>query len=169
ISSHRNRLTMLNLIALLLSLPVLGLGAMNHLDQQLAAVQTDTALIYPSQAIDEYPVWSPDTQFLAVNDEGNWQKIDLSKTQLQSATWRQGQLLGVNRNRSSVAPASAAEIALWKRKSRMQPRRTVVGRTVVELRERGTSTELVITEPGKQPQMRWTSEEENCHSLVVSP
>jgi hypothetical protein len=160
---------MFALVALLVAAPLPSLGSTIQLDQQLAAIHTDTALVYPSQAIDEYPIWSPDGQFLAVNDEGEWRKVDLAKVQLQSAKWREGQVLGVNQNHLSVTSASIAEVAQWQRNSRMQARRVIVGQTVVELRQRNASTELVVTEPGNRPHTRWTSEEENCHSLVVSP
>ena len=121
-----------------------------RLDQQLAAISTDTALVYPSQAIDEYPLWSPDGGFLAVNDTGEWKKIALAEVQLAGATWRAGQVLGVIQNRSAVTNATPQEVARWQRTNRMNPRQATIGRIVVQLREAEVSTALVITRPGNK-------------------
>ena len=142
---------------------------LSHLDEQLATIGGDTALVYPSQAVDEYPLWSPDARFLAVNIEGVWKRIDLTRMELASGTWRGGQLLGVPKDSSAVADASEREIEEWQKSNKMQPRKAVAGHTIVELRQNELSTELVVTRPPRKSESRWSTDMENCHSLVVSP
>lgn len=137
--------------------------------ERLSRLHTDTALIYPSEAIDEYPLWSPDGRYLAVNVEGVWQKIDLSTAVLVEATWRSGQPLAVLQNKDSVSPASDLEISSWRRRNVLNPRKATLRRSTVELRSFEMFTSLVISSRGEKPVTRWRTEAENCHSLVVSP
>ncbi len=140
-----------------------------HLDQQLANVRSDTALIFSSEAIDEYPLWSSDSRYLAVNVDGEWQKVDLTLATLSPATWRGDQRIGVIANRAAVSRASQSDISAWRKRNALNSRKANVGGTVVELQANELSTALVVTSPGRKPQTRWESAEENCHSLVVAP
>ena len=67
--------------------PVLVILAFAQADSPLAAKMTKlsvhTVLLVPSQAVDEFPVWSPDSRFLAVNIEGKWFKLDTAKVELR--------------------------------------------------------------------------------------
>jgi hypothetical protein len=168
-SIHRMRNTM---VILLLCWPLVvraGNAPLANLDHELAALSTDTALVLPSQAIDEYALWSPDCRFLGVNVEGQWKKIDLGVTKLVGGSWRGGQQIGVISNSSAVTPLSASEAAKWRKTNKLHPRRASVGGTVIELKSEELSTELLVTRPARQPEHRWSSDEENCHSLVVAP
>ena len=139
------------------------------IDAQLTKLGSDTALVFPSGAVDEHPLWSLTSEYLAVNIEGEWQKINLRTVVLAPGTWRGGQTIGVIQNRAAVSAASSAEVAAWQKLNTLNPRRAVVGQTVVELRQSEFSTQLVVTKPARQPEIRWVSDEENCHSLVVAP
>lgn len=149
--------------------PALASNAVEHLDSEMARVKSDTALVLPSQAIDEYALWSADGRYLAVNVEGEWQKIDLQTMILDAGTWHGGQVLGVIANQEAVSPATPEEISAWQKVNKLEPRQANVGGTQVELAQREFSTALVVTLPGRKPETRWQTEMENCHSLVVAP
>ena len=51
----------------------------NNLSSQMKKLSVDTVLIVNSNAIDNYPIWSKDSKFIAVNISGQWYKFDLSK------------------------------------------------------------------------------------------
>lgn len=140
-----------------------------RLDEQLQSVESDTALLFPSEAIDEYPIWSPDGRYLAANIEGQWKKLDLSALVLSAGTWRGGQSLGVVAGNRAFTSASREEISAWLKQNKLNPRKANVGGSIVELRQNELSTDLVITAPARTPVVRWSSSEENCHSLVVAP
>ena len=139
------------------------------LDSELTRLHTDTALLYPSQAIDEYPLWSPDGRYVAVNVEGEWRQIDFSAVVFKAGTWREGRPLAVLVNQDAVAPASSAAIAEWRKTNKLEPRRVDVGGAQIELQATETSTALVVTQPGGKSEARWQSDLENCHSLVAAP
>jgi hypothetical protein len=63
-----------------------------------------TILLLESQAVDEMPLWSPDSRFVAVDVEGKWYKLDTGAiTALGAANWH-GQEIGAVHDelRSSV-------------------------------------------------------------------
>src|SRR5690606_38822218 len=64
------------------------------LNSELTRLKTETVLIVQSQAIDEYPIWSPKSHFVACNIEGKWYKFRLTNIELADAKWR-GQTIGV--------------------------------------------------------------------------
>ena len=142
--------------------------ALQSLDEELSRLETDTVLLVQSQAVDEFPVWSPDGSRLAANVAGTWYSIRIDSVALVAATWRGGQSLGVLNSGKSIA--EAPEAAMWQEQAKFAPRsiKTASG-TTVELRQNGLSTAFVITSPDTQAETLWTSEYENCHSLTLSP
>lgn len=144
-------------------------NALSGLDSQLTKLKADTALVFPSDAVDEHPLWSPDGRFLAVNVEGEWQRVDLTAVILEAGSWRRGQALGVITNREAISVAPATDIAAWQKSNTLRPRRATVGGADVQLQASELSTALVLTFPGRKPETRWQSDMENCHSLVVAP
>jgi hypothetical protein len=58
-----------------LALAQIGTG----LRSEMQSLDVHTALLIPSQAVDESPVWSPDSRYLGANIQGKWFKLDTSK------------------------------------------------------------------------------------------
>src|SRR4051812_12180057 len=75
------------------------------LDEKLSNVKSDYALIIPSQAVAEYPLWSKDGKFVYALIEGSWKRLDLSKIHLSPGTWLDSMSIGVNDNPLSLEPA----------------------------------------------------------------
>ena len=141
------------------------------LDRELDRIGTATALVMPAQDIQESPLWSPASDFIAVNVLGNWQKINLAEIALKPTAWRGSQRIGVI-NSSSISGASREEISAWRKVSRMNPSRvTTKGGMKIELKldEMGMSTSLIVSRKGEKPSLLWVAEAEHCHSLVLSP
>lgn len=143
---------------------------LKSLAEELSKLHTDTALVMPSNAIDEYPLWSPSGDYLAVNVMGKWLKVNLSQISLEEGAWRGKQKIGVITSKSSVSEAGAQEIEQWTKVAKFNPRvlTTKMG-TKIELRETGLGTTLIIHKRNQKAQKIWTSDMENCHSLVLSP
>jgi hypothetical protein len=59
----------------------------NGLGGGMDKLKTNTVLIVKSQAIDEYPLWSPNSDFVACNIQGKWFKFDLTQIDLEKASW----------------------------------------------------------------------------------
>lgn len=145
-----------------------GEMALQSLDAELTRLDTDTVLLVPSEAVDEFPVWSPDGSRLAANVMGVWYTVDLNRVALAEATWRGSLLVGVLNSEESVV--EAPEAAAWKAVANAAPRVINVGNgTQIELRQDGMSTAFVIETPGSAPKTLWKSDLENCHSLSLSP
>jgi hypothetical protein len=157
------------LVALVSVSAAVAADGIQHFDVALTGLNTDTALVLPSQAVDEHALWSPDSRYLAVNVEGEWLKVDLEGIILAAGAWRGGQTLAVITNREAVSPAASDDIASWQKTNRLHPRKASVGGADVQLRQHELSTALVVTRPGRNAETRWESGMENCHSLVVAP
>ena len=140
------------------------------LDSEMARLNTQTALIVYSQAIDEYPLWSPKADFIGCNIAGKWYKFRLTDIELSEAKWRKQQI-GMLATKDAHSELKAEELKEYKAVSKFNAREvTTKSGTKVELKETGSlSVSLVVTRPGQEPQTLWTSGGENCHSLVLSP
>lgn len=158
-------------LAIALVSAAVSVAAQNDLkvDAELARIKTDTALVIPSQAVDEHPVWSPDGRYLAANVEGVWYQVDLATIRLEDATWRNGQAIGVTTGKVALVAVAEDAVSRWIASSTVYPRKLVAAAGTFELKEKGMSTVLVLTGKGGRPEQRWQSDMENCHSIVPSP
>ncbi len=139
----------------------------HSLTGELAALHLQTALLFPSQGVDEFPVWSPDSRYLAANVQGKWFKLEISTVQLQEAKWH-GKPIGVVKTNQKFAQATDAEIAEWLKAAKEQ--RSVVSSSgiTVELSQHELSTSLVLSR-GKDRKTLWKTDLENCGGLQLSP
>lgn len=154
---------------ILLALGSSSTQELRSLAEELNRLRTHTAIVLPSSAVDEYPLWSPSGDYIAVNVMGKWYKVNLSEISLQKGLWRGGQEIGVISSRTSVSDASDKEVEQWKKVSRFSPRAvTTKAGTNIELKGTDLGTTLTIRKREQKPQAVWTSETENCHSLVLS-
>jgi hypothetical protein len=143
--------------------------ALRGFDDRLAELSVDTALVFPSQAIDEHPLWSPDGTHLGVNVAGRWLQVDLVRVKLDRGAWRRGVVVGVAIDAAAVSELPADEATRWLERNPAGEAQVTLGETSVELRQRGLATELVVTPGSGEPQVRWSSDIESCHSLVAAP
>jgi hypothetical protein len=136
----------------------------------MTRLNTETVLIVKSQGIDGYPIWSPNSDFVACNIEGKWYKFRLSNIDLADAKWR-GQTIGVLTTKNAHTLLTDNEQKQFDKVSKFNPREvTAKNGTKIELRETGDlSVSLIVTKKEEKPKTLWTSGGENCHSLVLSP
>lgn len=141
----------------------------NNLESELLRLNTETALIVQSQAIDEFPIWSKDADYIGCNIMGKWYKIRLTDIQLEDAKWRD-HTIGVLISEDAGSEMTEAEVTEFQSNSNFQPREvTTSNDTKIELKMEGFSVSLIVTKKGAKPKTLWTSGGENCHSLVLSP
>jgi len=137
----------------------------NNIDLQMNKLKVKTALIVPSQAVDEYPLWSKDTKSLYSNVMGKWYKIDLTNIQLAGTKWRKNKSLGVINSKESISPANEDEIKIAKKHTNFKPREYITKNKIkFELKSSKLGTQFIITKDDKQD-IQWTSRTENCHSI----
>lgn len=161
--------TIFLLILTLLTVTVYGQDTIKNLDSEMTGLNTETVLIANSQAIDYYPLWSLNSDFIACNIQKKWYKFRLTNIALAPARWR-GQTIGVLITPDAYSPLGDTEQEEFNKVSKFSPRKvTTKDETEIELRMKGMSVSLIVTKKGKKPKTLWTSELENCHSLVLSP
>mgnify|MGYP003592592824 CR=1 FL=1 len=157
------------LVLTILTLNVYGQDTTKSLNSEMTRLNTETALIVQSQAIDEYPLWSPNSDFVACNIEGKWLKFRLSNIDLVDAKWR-GQTIGFLTTKAAYSELKSEEKADFEKVSKLNPRKvTTKDGTTVELKMEEMSVSLIVTKKGEKAKKLWTSGGENCHSLVLSP
>jgi len=139
------------------------------LSTELSRLGVETVLIINSQSIDEYPLWSSNSDYIGCNIMGKWHKIRLTDIKLQEATWRK-QTIGVLTTQDAISEMTKDETKDFKKVSKFQPREiTTSNGTKIELKMDGFSVSLIVTKKGQESKTLWTSGGENCHSLTVSP
>ncbi|MGO9405129.1 MAG: hypothetical protein ACLPVW_16825 [Terriglobales bacterium] len=142
----------------------------DRLGTAMSKLGVHTILLFQSQAVDEMPLWSPDSRFVVVDVEGKWYKLDTwAITALGSAKWHGEEIGAVSDELRSVA--TVAQVDKWKSKSRTNPREAISKSGIkVQLtqHQEDVSTSFVISR-GSQNKTLWTSGLENCYSPVFSP
>ncbi len=127
-----------------------------------------TVLLLASQAVDETPLWSPDSRFVAANFESRWHQLDTwAVTTLAAAKWH-GEVIGLTKD-DLQSNATGAEVSKWKDKSHSNPREAVSKSGFrVQLTQKELSTSFVISK-GSRSRTLWATGLENCYSPVFSP
>ncbi|HZS96987.1 MAG TPA: hypothetical protein VFA40_09405 [Terriglobales bacterium] len=104
-------------------IPLLAIAALaqlvNGLASEMARLRIHTALLIPSQAVDESPVWSPDSRYLGANIQGQWFKLDTSKVRLQEATWHRQKIGAIAE--PTLEPLAKSNALAW---AKQEQRRT---------------------------------------------
>ena len=130
----------------------------------------EEAVVFSSQALDEAPQWSPDSNVVYVNDAGVWKRIDLNKLRLAAGTWKDGALIGIA-SKSNVEEVSREGLP-FQIADNFDPRTAVTsGGMVIQLlsSEHMFGLALTISRPGEPAEKLWESDLENCYNLVLSP
>lgn len=139
------------------------------LNSEMSRLETETVLVLNSQEIDYYPLWSPNSDFIAFNINEKWYKIRLNNVDFEPVKWR-GQKIGFLMTKDAVTEMSEREIEEFKNVSKFNAREVTSKKgTKIELPMQSLRTSLVVTRKGEYPKTLWTSGGENCHSLVLSP
>lgn len=151
----------------------LSCGTVNQfastLESEMTRLNVDTAMIIESGAIDEYPLWSPDSQFVAANIMDNWYKFDLKNIKLFEAEWKQ-QKIGIVVNKGTISDLTDQELKQFYLHSKNGGRKIITQTgEKIELKLSGFSSSLITTQNNAQPTVLWSSGIENCHSLSLSP
>lgn len=143
------------------------------LEKELARINADSALVLPFEwGVDRYPLWSPEGDYVAARVNSSvWYKVNLNTLSLDAATWRDKKTLGVLRPISiAISPATMSEISSFSKQVKYDPREVITrDETKIELKQKGFSTSLILTRKGQPPNILWSSDLENCHSLNLSP
>lgn len=140
------------------------------LKDELHRLGLSSALVVESQAVDEYPIWSPDGRYLALNIEGKWSKLDSGALSLRKGAWRGAEPIGVAASPAQLSTMTAIEARRWQKSTRFDPRKiTTKNGITVELEQVELSTVFRMTARGEKPVVLWKTSLENCHSLSLSP
>jgi Tol biopolymer transport system component len=122
-----------------------------------------------SQAIDEYPMWSPNSDYIACNIDEQWYKFRLTNIEFAEAQWHKKKI-GTLATKEAYSKMTETEQSEFEKVSKLSPREVVTkDKTKIELKTTGMSVSLIVTKKGGQSRTLWTSNGENCHSLVLSP
>jgi hypothetical protein len=142
--------------------------AADFLKAEMTRLNVHTALLLPSQAVDEFPVWSPDSRFLAANIQGRWFKVDTSNIDLHEAKWH-GQQIGVVGTKLKLEPMNDDVAAEWSKQGQHGDSNvTAKSGARAEIQRHELSSSLVVSQ-GKRRSIIWKSDLENCGALSISP
>jgi WD40-like Beta Propeller Repeat len=162
----RSFLTILSLVAALRTGQV---SVAEGLEGELRRLGVLTALVLPSSALDDSPLWSPDGRYVAGNVAGTWEKVDLAHLTLEPAHWRGGQRIGVVTSRGYATPLEVGLVEVWRSEVSSAASKNESAAIGVEFRREELSTALVLTRRGQAPKTLWKSDLENCGAPVFSP
>jgi len=154
---------------LLLSLAITPVDT-DSLASQMLRLGVHDAVVIASGGVDEHPIWSPDGKYVAANVDEKWVRVEVDRLRLEKAEWRGGHSVGLVRSHTAEQPVDEAAVRAWQREARSDPRKVKThSGTTVELRQNDLGTQFVVTRKGAKPEVRWTTELENCHGLALSP
>jgi hypothetical protein len=140
------------------------------LSSEMQRLNVATVLLIHSQAIDEYPLWSSNSEFIATNIMGTWYKFNLTNVRLIEAEWHKQRIAAVVNSNVGGSLLTQFEQQEFQKKVNYAPRKLVTTNgDQIELRLDGLSTSLIITKADQFSKTLWTSNLENCHSLSLSP
>ena len=144
-------------------------SSVKNLSTSMQELNIDTALIIDSEAIDDYPLWSTDSKFIAANIEGIWHKYRLTNIKLEKADWHNIEI-GIMTTKNSDSLLTAIEQEKFNITLKYDVRKILTSTgDKIELKLGGFSTSLILTKNGQNAKVIWKSSLENCHSLSLSP
>lgn len=154
-------------LQLLLSLGIHGQS--RALEQELERLNVTSALFVPSTAVDEKPIWSPDSRYLGVNIMGQWYKFDTQRSPLQEATWH-NERIGALAEKPTLSRVDEKTIKNWTVTSRNSEDYLSTD-DGVEFRfvHSELSSALTVRLKGGKSKRLWKSDIESCYELAISP
>lgn len=146
-----------------------GTNTVKDLNSEMTRLNTESLLIVRSQAIDERPLWSPNSDFIACNIAGKWYKFRLTNVEFSEARWY-GQTIGILATKGTSSELTDNERKEFEKVSKFSPRKVETKKgTEIELKMEGMTVSLIVTKKGEEAKKLWTTGGENCHSLALSP
>ena len=121
----------------------------------MGSLKVNTALIFPSQAIDDSPLWSPDSRYLAGNVQGKWYKVQIGSIQLKPAKWHDHSI-GVIADGKKFEESTEQEVKSWAVRANAATRKPEI---TAAIEQNGLSSELVLTNGTRKVKL-WRSEVE---------
>lgn len=143
---------------------------MTVLEKAMKKLKVETVLVANVEGIDEYPLWSPGSDFVACYIFGDWYKFDLNKMKLATGDWHD-QVIGIMNNAKAASVIKdSTELKPFLAVSPFNEREVTTKRgTKIELRYNNDFTVSLVVTKNRIPTVLWTSEGENCHSPTLSP
>jgi hypothetical protein len=138
--------------------------AMADINEDFITLNINTAILVPSQAIDEYPHWSIDSKMVAVNIMGEWHSINLDEVNLKEILW-QGVKIGININPNSLKKLTEDDFK--KNYVNNPPSDMVFSKETnksIKIEKKGFESKIIINKD-----VKFFSGFEVYHSLVLSP
>jgi hypothetical protein len=138
------------------------------LDIEMTRLGADITVLVPYGAIDEYPIWSPNSDYVGINVMGEWKKVGLTETYLVGADWSKKLVASYNFN-GVMEPMSMEEIEEYKAASPWDPHKvTATDGTIFQITPPTPGTTFTISKPGQKTKLIW-SQGGVYHSLTLSP
>lgn len=135
---------------------------------ELSRLGVATALVLPSSAIDEFPIWSPDSRYVAADVMGTWKKVDLRTIALVSGKWHD-QPIGVADRKAPITELDPETAKRWRPSTEPSPDVAEVRGVRIEFRRSELRTSLVVVRRGRKPEVIWTSSLETCGAPAIAP
>ena len=146
------------------------MGQESNLDSEMERLKTETVLAVNSQAIDQYPLWSPNSDFIGYFVDKKWNKVKLTNIKLIEGKWHNNNI-GILKTKKAYSLMTKTEFDEFSSVTKLDSSIVVTkDETKIELKDNGNFTiSLIITKKGELPKTLWTTGGENCLSLVLSP
>jgi hypothetical protein len=141
------------------------------LEASLSALNCHTVLLAPKETVVDPIHWSPDSKSLAFKLNGTWLRCDLDQLQLKRYKWRNNQDVAGPRVQAIYPPMAAAELKEWASCSQEESRGVkVLGGPALQLLQQdgGSVTFRITFQDGKVTDL-WTTNQEDCQALCLSP
>jgi hypothetical protein len=136
--------------------------------REMKRMKVQAAIMLPSRHLEGRPVWSPDSRYVAAKALNIWLTADLDAAVLVPANWY-GVAIGATKAPDYDPPVAFSEIEKWSRGKTMVSDVVTAGRVRIELKQNNPGTSLVIREGQKPPNVIWTTDQEQCSALEISP
>jgi hypothetical protein len=138
------------------------------LDIEMTRLGADITVLVPYGAIGEYPIWSPNSDYVGINVIGEWKKVGLTETYLVGADWGKKLVASYNFN-GVMEPMTMEEVEEFKTASPWDPHKvTAADGTIYEITPPTPGTTFTISKPGQKPIVVWT-QGGVYHQLTLSP
>lgn len=140
------------------------------LEKAMKKLKVETVLVANVEGIDEYPLWSPKSDFVACYIFGDWHKFNLNEMKLTTGDWH-NQTIGIMNNAKAVSIIKdSSELKPFLAVSPFNEREVTTKKgTKIELRYNNDFTVSLVVTKARETMVLWTSDGENCHSLTLSP
>jgi hypothetical protein len=157
------------ILLILLFVVALAHGADNF-KAELKRLRVSTALVIHFPALDQFPVWSPDSRYIGVDVNGKWYRVELSNAHLVETTW-DGNRVGKVAGGGDLEAMSQGMAVEWDKTTKHGSTYVTSNsgmRAEFKNNMSDLSTSLVLSR-GTQRRIVFKSQIESCGGLTFSP